>query len=73
MGSVMSNILKKLGQALLRPVIKLKATARCNAVQYAHMAPEKLRELRRMRGELQVAKERRRNFLLRHRPPGAMF
>jgi hypothetical protein len=69
----MSNILKNVGQALLRPIIKLRATARRNAIIYAHMSPEQLREYSRMRDELRAAKDRQREFLLRHRPPGAMF
>lgn len=69
----MSNILKKLGRALLRPVIKLRAAARRNAIIYANMSPEQVREHLRIRDELRTAKERRSAFLLRHRPPGAMF
>jgi hypothetical protein len=69
-GLIMSKILKHLGQALLRPIIKLKATSRRNAIIYAHMSPEQLRERKRMLDELRFMKEQRSELLLRHRHPG---
>jgi putative heme iron utilization protein len=66
----MSKILKSLGQALLRPIIKLRATARRNAIIYANMSPEQLREHKRVLDELRAMREQRSELLLRHRPPG---
>jgi hypothetical protein len=66
----MSKILKHLGQALLRPIIKLKATSKRNAIIYAHMSPEQLRERKRMLDELRFMREQRSELLLRHKLPG---
>jgi hypothetical protein len=70
LGLIMSKILGILGQALLRPIIKLKATNKRNAIIYANMSPEQLRERKRMLDELRFMREQRSELLLRHRPPG---
>ncbi len=76
MGLVMSKILRLpglLGQALLRPITQLKATCRRNAIIYANMTPEQLREHIRMRDELREVRERRSELMIRYRTPGGMF
>jgi hypothetical protein len=72
-GLVMSKILKTLGQSVLRPIIKLKATCRHNAIIIAHMSPEQLREHKRMHDELRFMREQRSELLMRHKPPGSWF
>jgi retron-type reverse transcriptase len=70
LGLIMSKILRILGQALLRPIIKLKATNKRNAIIYANMSPEQLRERKRMLEELRFMREQRSELLLRHKLPG---
>jgi hypothetical protein len=72
-GFVMPKLLSLLGQALLRPIIKLKAICRRNAILFAHMTPEQLRERARMLDELRLARDSRRDFLVRFRPPCGLF
>jgi hypothetical protein len=69
----MPKFLKLLGQALLRPFVKLRATCRRNAIILAHMTPEQLRERARMMDELRLARDSRRDLLVRLRPPGMPF
>jgi hypothetical protein len=72
-GFTMSKITKAIGSALQRPIIKLRATSRRNAILYAHMSPEQLRERKRMLDELHFAREQQSALLLRHRLPGSWF
>jgi hypothetical protein len=69
----MSKILNTLGQSVLRPIIKLKATYRRNAIIIANMSPEQLRERKRMLDELRFTREQRSELLMRHKPPGNWF
>jgi hypothetical protein len=69
----MSKILNTLGQSVLRPIIKLKATYRRNAIIIANMSPEQLRERKRMLDELRFAREQHSALLLRNRLPGSWF
>ena len=67
----MPHVLNAAGQAILWPFKKFRAHCRRNAIIIAHMTPEELREYKRMRDELRLAHERRREYPPLFRLPGA--